>query len=434
MAGMNALIAMGYRAPDIVGALSAGRNQRAIEEEAARAGERRNALAQYGGAAMQGDQNALNVLAGYDPELAFGLMRGLADERRDDARLGMDRQSTAARIEALRQDAAFQAAEWAAGVDAAEAERAYRTAELEGRRLLAWYDAGPDVWVDKTRGTEYEGVAHEAFPYEVAPEFDGIMAGLAERRTASNSRASLNPIWGTDAEGGRSVVQLSESGVAIPTQFPDGFTPNKGLERIDAGTEWILYDETSRQIVGRIPKNNFEAESEKAQGRATGEVIGAAAAGLPMQSANLDRITAAADEILNDPDLATVLGPVDSRLPRFTQARADAQAKIDRFTGQTFPLAIDTLRGLGAASNMEGLAAQRAVANMDQTQSPEQFKAFLQEAVAHIRRGFEVAERKAGGDFSPSAPDGVPDWMVHSDVRTWTPEQMAEAERIWGLR
>jgi hypothetical protein len=165
-----------------------------------------------------------------------------------------------------------------------------------------------------------------------------------------------------------------------------------------------------------------------------GETQATAAAGLPGQAEALSRITAAGQEILNDPVLPEVLGNLQGRLAPRTQAQADTQARIDRFLGQTFPMAMQSLRGLGPASEREGLAAQAAIANLDQKQSPEAFAAAINEATAHIQRGFEIAEQQAQGNILPAAPTGeVPDWMLSTPPEQWTPEQTAEAMKRWGI-
>jgi hypothetical protein len=162
-----------------------------------------------------------------------------------------------------------------------------------------------------------------------------------------------------------------------------GATPMPNTRSADLGTS-IAAVGPGGQVVGDPLTKDVAGAA--AQG-VVGQSVGAAAAGLPAQSEALTRIESVATEILNDPGLEHVLGPMDSRMPAFTQDRADTQAKIDRFLGQTFPMAMDSLRGLGPASEREGLAAQAAI----------------NEALAHIRRGFEIAQQKAASVGTPAA-------------------------------
>lgn len=182
-----------------------------------------------------------------------------------------------------------------------------------------------------------------------------------------------------------------------------GATPLPNTRSADTGTEIVPIGPGGLQAGPALQKDVAGAKAQQV----IGESAGAAAAGLPNQAEALARLESVGSEITNDPGLEYVLGPFDSRAPRFTQARADTQAKIDRFLGQTFPMAMDSLRGLGPASEREGIAAQAAIASLDQAQSPEQFKAVIEEALAHVRRGFEIAQQKAA-TVAPMAPAGVP--------------------------
>lgn len=53
-------------------------------------------------------------------------------------------------------------------------------------------------------------------------------------------------------------------------------------------------------------------------------------------------------------------------------------------------------------------------------------------AVPNPLEGYKAEIAKIGQ--APAAPGEMPDWMVQSDVTTWTDEQMLEAERLWGLQ
>jgi hypothetical protein len=397
---MNPMIPLGVNPINFSGAFAQG-------QEMQTQNALRQALQQHGAAAMSGDQNALRAIAQYDPGMAQELMSGQLGM--EGKRLDMDlakshdaRQAQTAqhgmrmddeRLKLAQEEGRMRAQQFASQASAEQAEKARAEIERAAETGMVAHANGPEAW-DKWNDSfpEYKNV-----PFEEAQVALAAVLGAREGLMPNASpRASLNPIWGTNADGQPAVMQLSESGAAVPTEFPEGFTPGTGTDRIDAGTEWILLDPVTRQPVGRVPKNNFEAASESAQGRAVGEDIGAAKATLPQRHADLERIESAAAEILNDPVLPSILGPIDSRRPRVMTDGADAQAKIETFRTQTFPMAMQSLRGLGPASEMEGIAAQKAIANLDQARSPEEFERVLNEAVGHLRRGFEIAQQKAG--------------------------------------
>lgn len=211
-----------------------------------------------------------------------------------------------------------------------------------------------------------------------------------------------------------------------------GATPLPPVKNVNAGTEFVVQGPGGTQVAPPIAIDN--------QGKATqtkvGETVATAAAGLPVKAEAFQRIDAAGRDLINDKALPSVLGNVQGRFPTFTQAQANVQAKIDTFVNQTFPMAMESLRGLGPASEMEGMAAQRAIANLDQKQDPEQFIAVIEEAIAHIRKGFEIAEQQAQGNVlpQPGVPSSEwPEWM-NGDPTKWTQEQLEEAERLIGGR
>jgi hypothetical protein len=208
-----------------------------------------------------------------------------------------------------------------------------------------------------------------------------------------------NPIWGKDAAGNDVLGQLGSDGKFQQVELPEGFDADPGgIKVVNQGTQSGIIDR-SGSMIGALPTDVAGTQAQQELGTAQGT----AAVMLPAQAEALQRIETAGSEIINDPNLAGVLGPLQGRLPRMTQTSADTQAKLDRFLGQTFPMAMQSLRGLGPASEREGIAAQAAIANLDQLQSPEAVKAAINEAVQHIRRGYEISQQKAG-DLAPEMP------------------------------
>jgi hypothetical protein len=85
--------------------------------------EGQNALRQYAGAAMAGDQNALAMIAQYDPMLAFQLSSGIKDDARADASLDLQRQG-------FKSDEAHRNRSFGLQERGFEADEAYRAENL----------------------------------------------------------------------------------------------------------------------------------------------------------------------------------------------------------------------------------------------------------------------------------------------------------------
>jgi hypothetical protein len=244
-------------------------------------------------------------------------------------------------------------------------------------------------------------------PYQAARlGLDNKRLELDERQLEVGNRgsSSLNLQYSVDAEGNLHAWQTLSSGGLKEVPLPEGQNWAPGTGTIQTPTQAITIDKRSGQTV-RIDEKDVAGAAAQTE---VGKTVAGAAAGLPAQGEALARITAAGQEILSDPVLPEVLGNWQGRLPPRTQAQADTQAKIDRFLGQTFPMAMQSLRGLGPASEREGVAAQAAIANLDQKQSPEAFAAAINEAIGHIQRGFEIAEQQAQGNVLPPAPGVQP--------------------------
>ena len=100
------------------------------------------------------------------------------------------------------------------------------------------------------------------------------------------------------------------------------------------------------------------------------------------------------DSILTNPNLPTVTGMIQGRIPALTQSGTDLIADFDQLGSQVFLQGFESLKGAGAITETEGLRAERAIANLSRTQSPEKIAENLQE----LRMIFESAQSR----LSPS--------------------------------
>jgi hypothetical protein len=400
--------------PQPINALAAGQEAGAQAQEYQNVNALRQVMQQQGAAAMRGDMNALGAIARFDPAAAQKLQAGKMDmdfaqagERRAGEAHGLGMRVDSARLRQIEQASAIEAANFAETADAAQVE-------AERQALIGAFSAaeaaaaqGPEAWdrFNDGLGPEYANAAFEDAPIILA-KFRGTLGGLQAQ--SSNNRASLNPIWGTDANGDPAIMQLSDDGRAIPTQFPEGFTPNKATDRVDAGTEWILLDPVTRQPVGRVPKNNFEAAAETAEGRIAGETRGAAVAGLGGVEEKASQAIDLIDSIVNDPALPGVTGMIQGRIPPLTQGGTDLNVKIEQLRGKAFLEAFESLKGGGAITEIEGQAATRAMARLDRAQSTEEFMSALLELQGIVARGVQRARRKAGAQQPQDGPAASP--------------------------
>lgn len=96
---------------------------------------------------------------------------------------------------------------------------------------------------------------------------------------------------------------------------------------------------------------------------------------------NIDNMLNTADRILKNPELPSVLGTIQGRMPVLLSDKAqDAVALIETLGSQAFLSQIPNVKGMGGLSNAEGDKLQTSFQNLGRVQSEDQFKANLKEA------------------------------------------------------
>jgi hypothetical protein len=100
------------------------------------------------------------------------------------------------------------------------------------------------------------------------------------------------------------------------------------------------------------------------------------------------------DSVLNNQNLESVTGMLQGRMPALTQSGTDLVTRIEQLQGQAFLQAFESLKGGGAITEREGIAAQNAIANLNRAQSGPAFRESLQALRDIVDRG----RRRAMGE------------------------------------
>lgn len=103
------------------------------------------------------------------------------------------------------------------------------------------------------------------------------------------------------------------------------------------------------------------------------------------------------DLIRSHPALERATGVLDSTLPTFTQDVADLEELNNELTGIAYEQALDSLRGLGSASNLDASSTARAKLNGALRQGEKAYRQALDRFEERIANALDVAEKKAGG-------------------------------------
>lgn len=234
---------------------------------------------------------------------------------------------------------------------------------------------------------------------------------LNARAKGKNATYGLNPVYGTrkNPQTGEEevvILQPGTNGEIRESKLPEGVSIRSGIDKVDGGTVWYLYDKKTGQLVGTQPKDVGGEAQQKAAGTKVGEAIGGAQGGLSAALDSGNEALRQIDSVRNDPNRqrGTGMSSILNGIPG--SAGRDFQSKVDQLKGGAFLQAYQALRGTGAIANEEGKKAEAAIARMDTATSEEAFMAALKDYENIIRIGMMRAKRMAGGDTrTPTTPD-----------------------------
>lgn len=230
--------------------------------------------------------------------------------------------------------------------------------------------------------------------------YDGtgnVVARGPDKRPEGAGEYGLNPVWGVDAQGNPTIIQLGKDGNPIQPKLPAGVSIAKDPIKLDAGTHYVLLDPQTRQPITTIPKNVAGAAAAQEVGKAAG----GAQAQLPGAEGMAKQIGDHIDALANDPKLPEMLGPLASRMPNLTADAARVQARMDQLRGGVFLQGYGMLKGGGAITEVEGLKAEQAMARLSAAQSVDDYKAALGEFKDALTTG--LAKLRAQGAMVPGA-------------------------------
>jgi hypothetical protein len=237
---------------------------------------------------------------------------------------------------------------------------------------------------------ERKALAAEAGLQPGTPAYQAYIATGNLPTPNGGSEFGLNPIMGRDAEGNAIVMQLGKDGTAVVTRLPEGVTPDMGLKA-------------------------YETAQGTALGKGAGEAQIEAQTALPGAAGLAEQVSGQVDALKNDPYLENMLGPIDRLLPNTSEDAARVQGMIDQLQGGAFLQARQLLKGGGAITDFEGQKAEAAFVRMNAAQSPEDFKAALDEFNYFVQQGVAKLEAQARGQAPTGG--GLGEWQTIDGVK-----------------
>lgn len=272
------------------------------------------------------------------------------------------------------------------GMDSmSEADRAYLSANPEsaGEFLKTIYANRFDPMADIKRKTAEANLRqteleNKNFPLRQQLLQAQISEAGARVEQGRNGKYGLQPVYGTDANGNPIIMQLGPGGEAVATKMPDGVTLN--LEAKAAGT---------------------------AIGRERGMDIGKAKAALPGAELNARKLTSLIDDVLNDPYLPNMTGPISGRLANLSGPSNRVQSKLDQIQGKTFLQAYESLKGSGQITEIEGAKAEASLQRLQNARVGSQdYIAALKEFRQDVQDLVGIVRGKASGQYYQPAQGG----------------------------
>lgn len=240
-----------------------------------------------------------------------------------------------------------------------------------------------------------------------------LSALLKQAAGGGQTEYGLNPIYGTDPETGATILGTLGKDGSFKKIDTGGVQISTGVDKVDLGTHWGLLDKRSGQMVGSMPKENYQESYDRGAGAAQGKADVEAAVSAPQDLQTAMDTVRLVDELMANRGLKEIVGPLDQYRPKWTMSAKgrDAYARLDQLEGKAFLAAFETLKGGGQITEVEGAKAQKAMARMDRAQDETEFIAALKDFRDAVETGVRklqarVGQGRPGATIQP--PAGAP--------------------------
>jgi hypothetical protein len=353
--------------PNVLAAMDAGTVAAGNTANLLRQAEGQNLFRQYGAGAMQGDPNAMNALAGFDPVMAQGMDINRQENRRADQRLAIDQE----RLQIVRQETARAVSE---AQNKAEAESQVRMLEQAFRAMDMGMRTGDMTAV--TQGLRMFGL-EQLPPQEGMQVAATMLAGGIEGLTAQYTGGQgFRPATPEEAaQYGAAGGQFGPDDRFYPVNPPSGF---EVIQNAD-GTS------TVRQGPG--------------VGRGGGTLPGTVGVGSTFNPSDVNTALGLITDIHNSPDLPKITGPLAGgggndveqlnimQRGYYGSGGLATIEKIAQLQGQAWLAARDMLKGGGPITDYESRKAEQAVARLSRVKDEKEYQAALKDLHDAIREG-----------------------------------------------
>jgi hypothetical protein len=225
---------------------------------------------------------------------------------------------------------------------------------------------------------------------------DALMAGASPQSVMSEA---IRPV---------DVDANVQSSTALPDQSGVVLTMRDGSVQVRTVGGETLSGQAALDYVRQAQERSAEYQRSIYAARETGKLEAGAAAAAPGEIALFNTLEFQVNDLLNDPYLPNMLGPIASRTPNITADAARVQSKMDQISGGAFLQARQLLKGGGAITDFESKKAEQAFIRMNAAQNKEDFRKAMTDFLDAARAGLPKLQAAAPGAGATGAAPAAP--------------------------
>lgn len=237
--------------------------------------------------------------------------------------------------------------------------------------------------------------------------FDKISSGISDITSAPNFNDKLIlAMQGLTMNPNQAAIQMAQDNIkqtkGLQQLKKDTNATVNYLRQIGANREADIIEANPRMaktVLSQVQaqqksKQDIETVLGKEQAKDMSEAISA----MPSTERLIQQGLNAVDQVLSidTKELDTVLGPVTSRFPTFSEDSALTESKLDQLESQAFINAFESLKGAGTITEAEGAAAASALGRLQRGLSGDEYKKAATEFKDTLMTILESARVKAG--------------------------------------
>jgi hypothetical protein len=244
-----------------------------------------------------------------------------------------------------------------------------------------------------------------------------MMGGLSASEAMRIAMTPADPMAAIDLEVKRLELQRLKDGVdtdpnvqssaPLPDQSGVVLTMRDGSVQVRTVGGDLLSGQPALDYVRKSQEQSAEYQRSIYEARREGTLGAEAAAAAPGELALFNTLEFQVNDLLSDPYLPNMLGPIASRTPNITADAARVQSKMDQISGGAFLQARQLLKGGGAITDFESKKAEQAFIRMNDAMNIEDYTKAMNDFLDAVRAGLPKLQTDAPAAGGVATPEGL---------------------------